>query len=123
MFPQFCLQSTILSNLKGPPMANQQHINPLLFISDFLTDTDSATSNYKTGVPSSSDSNMKLASSIFESDSGIYHPMESDKQSSEEYKGEDDEYLISNDSGLAVDDNKPPKRHKLSGKRQRIQLL
>ncbi|MBW0481693.1 hypothetical protein O181_021408 [Austropuccinia psidii MF-1] len=40
-------------------------------------------------VPSSSDSNAKLASNNFGSDSGIYHPMESDKQSSEEYKVED----------------------------------
>ncbi|MBW0475223.1 hypothetical protein O181_014938 [Austropuccinia psidii MF-1] len=120
MRPRFCLQSTFLSNLKGPPMANQQHINPLLFISYFLTDTDSSAPNYETGVPSSSDSNTKSASNIFGSDSGIYHLMESDKQSSEKDKGEDDEYLIANDSGLGIDDNTPPKRHKLAGKRQCI---
>ncbi|MBW0488814.1 hypothetical protein O181_028529 [Austropuccinia psidii MF-1] len=119
--PQFCLQSTFLSNIKGPSMANQKHINPLLFVSVFLTDTDSSAPNYKTGVPSSSDSNTKSGSNLFGSDSGIYHPMELDKQSSEEYKGEDNEYLIADSSGLGVDDDTPPKRCKLAGKRQHIQ--
>ncbi|MBW0556430.1 hypothetical protein O181_096145 [Austropuccinia psidii MF-1] len=114
---QFCLQSTFLSNLKAPPMANKQHINPLLFVSYFLTDTDSSAPNYKTGVPSSSDSNAKAALNNFGSDSGIYHPMELDEQSSEEYEGEEDEYLIADDSGLGVDDDTPPKRCKLAGKR------
>ncbi|MBW0559647.1 hypothetical protein O181_099362 [Austropuccinia psidii MF-1] len=39
-----------------------------------------------------------------------------------EYKGEDGKYLIADDSGLGVDDNTPPKRRKLAGKRQHIQL-
>ncbi|MBW0475829.1 hypothetical protein O181_015544 [Austropuccinia psidii MF-1] len=114
----FCTNTpTFLSNIKGPSMANQQHINPLLFISDFLTDTDSSTPNYKTGVPSSSDSNTKSGSNRFGSDGGIYHRMELDKQSSEEYLGEDDEYLIADDSGLGIDDDTPPKRCKLADKR------
>ncbi|MBW0567550.1 hypothetical protein O181_107265 [Austropuccinia psidii MF-1] len=98
-------------------MANQQHINPLLFFSDFLTDTHSSAPNYKTGVPSSSDSNAKLASNNFGSDRGIYHPMESDKQLSEEYEGEENEHFITDYSGLGVNDNTPPKRRKLAGKR------
>ncbi|MBW0573677.1 hypothetical protein O181_113392 [Austropuccinia psidii MF-1] len=73
-------------------MSNQQHINPLLFVSDFLTDTDSSSPNYETGVPSS-----------------------------KEYNGEDDEYLIANDSGLGINDDTPPKRCKLAAKRQHIQ--
>ncbi|MBW0548632.1 hypothetical protein O181_088347 [Austropuccinia psidii MF-1] len=121
--PDLTSISTFLSNLKAPPMANQKHINPLLFVSDFLTDTDSSTPNYETGVPSLSYSNTRLTSNNFGSDSRIYHPMELNEQSSEEYKGEDNEYLTADDSGLGVDDNTPPKRRKLAGKRQRIQLF
>ncbi|MBW0519719.1 hypothetical protein O181_059434 [Austropuccinia psidii MF-1] len=74
-------------------------------------------------VPSSSASNMKSGSNLFGSDSGIYHPMELDEQSSDEFKGEDDEYLIADDSCLGVEDDTPPKKRKLAGKRRRIQLF
>ncbi|MBW0490852.1 hypothetical protein O181_030567 [Austropuccinia psidii MF-1] len=98
-------------------MANQQHINPSLFVSDFLTDTDTSAPNSETVVPSYSDSNAKLASNNLGSDSGIYHPMELEKQSSEEYEGEDNESFIADNSGLGVDDDTPLKSCKLSGKR------
>ncbi|MBW0535187.1 hypothetical protein O181_074902 [Austropuccinia psidii MF-1] len=65
-----------------------------------VINTDTSAPNSKTVVPSYSDSNAKSASNNLGSDSGIYHPMELDKQSSEEYKGEDNKYLIADNSGL-----------------------
>ncbi|MBW0488762.1 hypothetical protein O181_028477 [Austropuccinia psidii MF-1] len=121
--PDLTVISMFLSNIKGPSMDNQQHINPLLFVNDFLTDTDSSAPNYKTGVPSSSDSNTKLGSNPFGSDSRIYHPMELDMQSSEELEQEDNKYLIANDSGLGVNDDTPPKRQKAMHTIKRIQLF
>ncbi|MBW0467605.1 hypothetical protein O181_007320 [Austropuccinia psidii MF-1] len=49
--------SQFLSNIKDPPMANQQHLNPCLFVRNFLTDTGTSAPNSETLFPSSSDSN------------------------------------------------------------------
>ncbi|MBW0532339.1 hypothetical protein O181_072054 [Austropuccinia psidii MF-1] len=119
----FLHQSRFLCNIKSPPMPNQQHLNPLLFISNLLTDTDTSAPNFKIFMPLSHDSHSKAASTKFGSDSGIYHPMDSDNQPSEEYEGEDNEYIISEDSGLGLDDISSQKLSKNSVKRQCIQLF
>ncbi|MBW0472710.1 hypothetical protein O181_012425 [Austropuccinia psidii MF-1] len=96
-------------------MANQQHFNPLLFVSNFLSGTDTSSPNSETLFPSSSYSNSKASPTKFSSDSGIHHPLDSNKKSSVECKGEDDEYIISEASGLVVDENTPPKQSKTGG--------
>ncbi|MBW0546651.1 hypothetical protein O181_086366 [Austropuccinia psidii MF-1] len=90
-------------------MPNKQHLNPLLFVSDFVTDTDTSSPNSETVFPSSSYCNLKAVPKKFGSHSGIYHPMNSDGQSSEEYEGEDNDYISSEDSGPGVDVVTPPK--------------
>ncbi|MBW0471734.1 hypothetical protein O181_011449 [Austropuccinia psidii MF-1] len=101
-------------------MANQQHLNLLLFVSYFLIDTDTSAPNSKSLLPSSSDSNLKAAPNFLGSDSEIYHPMYSNDQSSEEYEGEDYEYLITEDGGTGVDDMTSPKCCKKAVKRKFI---
>ncbi|MBW0519037.1 hypothetical protein O181_058752 [Austropuccinia psidii MF-1] len=71
-------------------MANQQNINPLLFGCHPLV------------IPTRNWPQVILEVIV-----------ESDKQSSEEYKGEDDEYFIADNIGLGVDDNTPPKRRRI----------
>ncbi|MBW0462588.1 hypothetical protein O181_002303 [Austropuccinia psidii MF-1] len=110
--------SRFLCNIEAPPMANQQHLNLLLFVSNFLTNTDTSAPSSETLLPSYSDSNLKAAPTHLGSDSGIYHD-----QSSEEYKGDENGYLIAEDSGPGVDEVTPPKHCKTAVKRQHIQLF
>ena len=90
-------------------MAPIQHINPLLFITDTLTESDTSAPNSDTPNLTSSDSGLGQRARSHVGNSGLYQAMLSDDESSGEYDDGDEDYVV------AEDDVTPPKRARTSG--------
>ncbi|MBW0565084.1 hypothetical protein O181_104799 [Austropuccinia psidii MF-1] len=95
-------------------MAPIQHINPLLFITDTLTESDTSAPNSDTPNLTSSDSGLGQRARSHVGNSGLYQAMLSDDESSGEYEDGDEDYVV------AEDDVTPPKRARTSVKRRRV---
>ncbi|MBW0500597.1 hypothetical protein O181_040312 [Austropuccinia psidii MF-1] len=91
-------------------MAPIQHINPLLFITDTLTESDTSAPNLDTPNLTSSDSGLGQRAKSHVRKSGLYQTMLSDNESSEEYDVGDKYYVIAEDNGLGMDDVTTPKQ-------------
>ncbi|MBW0549790.1 hypothetical protein O181_089505 [Austropuccinia psidii MF-1] len=91
-------------------MAPIQHINPLLFITDTLTESDTSAPNLDTPNVTSSNSGLGQPARSHVRESGIYQMMLSDNESLEEYDVGDEDYVIVEDDGLGRDDVTPPKQ-------------
>ncbi|MBW0484563.1 hypothetical protein O181_024278 [Austropuccinia psidii MF-1] len=85
-------------------MAPIHHINPLLFILDTLTESN-------TSVPNLTSSNSLLGQqeTSHVRDAGLYQTILSNKESSEEYYIGDEDCVVAEDNGLGMDDVTPPK--------------
>ncbi|MBW0466964.1 hypothetical protein O181_006679 [Austropuccinia psidii MF-1] len=90
-------------------MAPIQHINPLLFITDTLTESDTSAPNSDTPNLTSSDSGLGQRARSHVGNSGLYQAMLSDDESSGEYEDGDEDYVVAEDDGLGMDDVTPPK--------------
>ncbi|MBW0519827.1 hypothetical protein O181_059542 [Austropuccinia psidii MF-1] len=95
-------------------MAPIQHINPLLLITDTLTESDTSAPNSDTPNLTSSDSVLGQRARSHMRKSGLYQTMLSDDESLEEYDVGDEDY------GLGMDGVTPPKQAQTSVKRRRV---
>ncbi|MBW0546904.1 hypothetical protein O181_086619 [Austropuccinia psidii MF-1] len=102
-------------------MAPIQHISPLLFILDMLTESKMSTPNSDTPNITSSDSLLGQQETSHVHNPGLYQTMLSDNESLEEYDIGDEDYVIAEDNGLGMDDVTPPKRAQSLVKRRWIQ--
>ncbi|MBW0584894.1 hypothetical protein O181_124609 [Austropuccinia psidii MF-1] len=102
-------------------MAPIQHINPLLFITDMLTESDKSAPNSDTPNLTSSDSGLGQCAISHVREYGLYQTMLSDNESLEEYDIDDEDYAVAGDDGLGMDDVTPPKQAQSLVKRRRVQ--
>ncbi|MBW0500713.1 hypothetical protein O181_040428 [Austropuccinia psidii MF-1] len=102
-------------------MAPIQHINPLLFITDTLTERNTSAPNLDTPNLTSRDSAIGQHARSHVRESGLYQTMVSDNESLKEYDIGDEDYVVAEDNGLGMDDVTPPKRARSSVKRRRVQ--
>ncbi|MBW0521203.1 hypothetical protein O181_060918 [Austropuccinia psidii MF-1] len=96
-------------------MAPIQHINPLLFILDTLTESNTSAPNLDTPNLTSSNSLLGQQETSHVCDAGLYQTMLSDYESSEEYDIGDEDYVV------MEDDVTPPKRVQSLVKRRWVQ--
>ncbi|MBW0544213.1 hypothetical protein O181_083928 [Austropuccinia psidii MF-1] len=94
-------------------MAPIQHINPLLFILDTLTESKTSTPNLETPNLTSSDSLLGQQETSHVRNADLYQTMLSDNESLEEYDIGDEDYVVAEDNGLGMDDVTPPKERNL----------
>ncbi|MBW0500534.1 hypothetical protein O181_040249 [Austropuccinia psidii MF-1] len=91
-------------------MAPIEHINPLLFITDTLTESNTSAPNSDTPNLTSSGSAIGQRARSHMRKSGLYQTMVSDDESLEEYDIGDEDYVVAEDNGLGMDDVTPPKQ-------------
>ncbi|MBW0542482.1 hypothetical protein O181_082197 [Austropuccinia psidii MF-1] len=92
-----------------------QHINPLLFITDTLTESDTSAPNSDTPNLTSSSSGLGQCARSHVFEYGLYQTILSDNESLEEYDIGDEDYAV------AEDDVTPPKQAQSLVKRRRVQ--
>ncbi|MBW0542290.1 hypothetical protein O181_082005 [Austropuccinia psidii MF-1] len=92
-----------------------QHINPLLFITDTLTESNTSAPNL-----TSSNSAIGQRARSHVRKSGLYQTMVLDDESLEEYDIGDEDYVIAEDDGLGMDDVTPPKQAQSLVKRRQV---
>ncbi|MBW0485183.1 hypothetical protein O181_024898 [Austropuccinia psidii MF-1] len=95
-----------------------QHINPLLFITDMLTESDTSAPNLDMPNLTSSDLAISQRARSHVCKSGLYQTMVSDDESLEEYDIGDEDYVVAEDDGLGMDDVTTPKRARSLVKRR-----
>ncbi|MBW0508135.1 hypothetical protein O181_047850 [Austropuccinia psidii MF-1] len=90
-------------------MAPIQHINPLLFILDMLTESETSAPN--SDIPNLTSRNSLLGQHKTSQvcNAGLYQTMISDDESLEEYDMGNEDYVVAEDNGLGMDDVTPPK--------------
>ncbi|MBW0495769.1 hypothetical protein O181_035484 [Austropuccinia psidii MF-1] len=98
-------------------MAHQKHINPLLFVTDCLTKSNTSVPN---STASSSDTNLAPVPSHPFHHSGLYQPMASKDERSPELLVDRNAYVVEEYSSLGMDDVTPPKQSKETVKRLSI---
>ncbi|MBW0534233.1 hypothetical protein O181_073948 [Austropuccinia psidii MF-1] len=104
-------------------MAPIQHINPLLLITDTLTESNTSAPNSDMPNLTSSDSAIGQRARSHVRKSGLYQTMVSDNESSEEYDIGDEDYVVAEDDGLGMDDVTPPKQARSLAKRRRFMII
>ncbi|MBW0546601.1 hypothetical protein O181_086316 [Austropuccinia psidii MF-1] len=102
-------------------MAPIQHINPLLFILDTLTERETCAPNLDTPNLTSSNLLSGQQETSHVHNAGLYQTILSDNESLEEYDIGDEDYVVAEDNGLGMDDVTPPKRAQNLVKRRQIQ--
>ncbi|MBW0531284.1 hypothetical protein O181_070999 [Austropuccinia psidii MF-1] len=88
-------------------MAPIQHINPLVFILDMLTESKMSAPNSDMPNLTSNDSLLGQQETSHVHNTGLYQTMISDNESSEAYDIGDEDYVV------AEDDVTPPKERNL----------
>ncbi|MBW0556580.1 hypothetical protein O181_096295 [Austropuccinia psidii MF-1] len=94
-------------------MAPIQHINPLLFISDTLTESNKSAPNLDMPNLTSSNSILGQLETSHVCHAGLYQTILSDNESLEEYDIGDEDYVSAEDNGLGMDDVTPPNKPNL----------
>ncbi|MBW0496437.1 hypothetical protein O181_036152 [Austropuccinia psidii MF-1] len=104
-------------------MATKQHINPLLFVTDCFTKIDTSVPNSDAYAAYSRNINLAPGQSHSGNDFALYQIMESNEETSQDSKVDEDNYIIGKDNSLGMDEVMSPKRSKASVKQCHIQIF